>query len=239
MRIRECTMKKSLLAAAVIVLGGAANPASAELFTDPSAKSAAGKFRGSAYFGTSTVEYKNKDTAIKGDVDRTFLGISGAFGINDAVDAYASFALITKAETEDYPGDDTGTAIAFGIKGVLPIQGDVKLHGYAQYLMIDEDYGSAYFSTLSAEETLISLGVVAAKEVENITLYGGAELALSSDAEGTQNFTTGGTRKYDVERNDMLGVRAGARINAGQVDIDIGLALVHETNFTIGVSKSF
>ncbi|KPJ93029.1 MAG: hypothetical protein AMJ53_08230 [Gammaproteobacteria bacterium SG8_11] len=232
-------MKKSLFAAAVAVLIGVTfNPASAELFIDPSVKSAAGKVYGSAFFGTSEVDYDIENTSDNIEVERTFLGISGAYGINDTVDIYAGFALITKAEAEYYPDDDSGTAIAFGARGVFPLQSGIMLGGYAQYLLVDEDYGSIGNTSLSAEGSALSLGLVATKAIDNITLYGGAELIVMSDGEVKYN-NGFNTVKYDAEYDDVLGIRAGARIDAGAIDVNFGLAIMHETGFTIGISKGF
>jgi hypothetical protein len=228
------TIKNTLAAVTAIALGCAlAAPASAELFTDPIGKSAVGKITGTGFFGTSTVDYED-EFGNNADVDRTFLGVSGAYGVNSALDMFGSFALITEAESEDFPNDGDGNAIAFGVRGVLPFQGNAKLHGYAQYLIIDEDYGNFVGNKVRGEETSLSAGIVAAKQVDTITLYGEPELILTSS--GSAKI---GTTKYDADRDDTLGFRVGARFKAANtMDVNFGLALMHESGFMLSLSSS-
>jgi hypothetical protein len=120
------------------------------------------------------------------------------------------------------------------VRGVLPFQGSVKLHGYAQYLSIDEDYGKFAGYKVRAEETSLSAGIVAVKQVDTITLYGGPELILSSS--GSAKY---GTTKYDADRDDTLGFRVGARFKAaGTMDVNFSLALMHESGFMLSLSSS-
>jgi hypothetical protein len=235
--------KHMALAAAIVFWGGSFNSASAELLVNPAAKTSVGKTQVAGLFGTSSVTYSD-DFNDKGDIDRNFLGVSAAYGMSDGVDVFGALALITKAEVEDFPDDDSGTAFALGVRGILPMQADLKLHGYAQYLSIDEDYGSFVDGfgdtiSLSGKETSLSAGVVATKKVENITVYGGAEFIFMSDGKVTVTDSSLGTAKGDIERDDTLGFRAGAYFNAGEFDMSVGFAFAHETGFALGLSKEF
>lgn len=221
-------MNKHIASAALMIFGGTiCNPACAELLTNPVAKSPVGKVEVTALFSTSSVTYDLE--GVNGDVDRTFLGASGAYGLSDKLDIYGAFALITEAELENSSGD-SGTALAFGIRGTLPVKAQVKVQGYAQLLIIDEDYNN----TVSGKDTALSIGAVVVKKVDNVTLYGGPELVLYSDGK-----VSGGGGHADTERDDILGLRGGAVFDVGGLDVGLGLAIMHESGFTLSASKAF
>lgn len=232
-------LKKSTAMASLAALSFYVTPASAELFINPTNKSGLGKVEVSGFYGTSTVEYEAKG-GDKADVDRTFIGITGAYGISDKVDIYGSFANIIKAETEYVPDDDSGTGFAFGVRGVLPFSGDVSLSGYAQYFSVDEDYGKdRYGDSWSADGTELSVGVMASKQASNeLSVYGGMELILTSD--GDAGCDGRFCSRFDTERNDKIGFRLGAQYNTeGGVGINFSTAFAHETGFMLAVNKAF
>jgi hypothetical protein len=236
-------MKKNLVKCiAGIFAATLLNTAHAELFINPVSKSNTGAWEGSAHFGTSSVEYE--EDGVSGDIDRTFLGVTFAYGMNDSIDLYGTLSYTLEAEAEGFPDSDTGFILGAGIRGKIPSDMEVSLHGYAQLLLIDEDYGSetsfGSTSTLSGEETSIMLGVVASKALDNnIVVYGGLELNLMSDLDIEQKDDVFGDFSISADRDNFLGFRLGANFNPGNFLLNVNAALFHETGIFISGSKSF
>lgn len=261
--------KKLTTIASLTALGLYVAPASAELFINPSNNSGQGRVEASGFYGTSTIEFDpdakaGYDTS-KADLDRTFIGITGAYGISDTLDVYGTFANIMKAEAEDVNDDGSGTAYAIGLRGAIPFNGNIHLSGYVQYLSIEEDYGSergfvdvyipgvgTFFDVsgkLEYEGKLkeLSGGVVASMQASNeVTLYGGLELVAMSDAElkmkrsaTIQGVAVGDEITFDGERADKIGFRLGAQYNAEAAGFFLSTVFGHETGFMLGVNKTF
>lgn len=214
-----------LIAGGILMCG--INAANAELLVNPVTKNKMGATEGSAHFGSSSVDYERN--GVKGEVDRTFIGATLAYGMSNALDVYGTFSYTLEAQLENVPGDDTGYILGGGVRGKIPNKMGYNLHGYAQLLLIDEDYRSG--PTVSGEETSIMAGVVAAKAIDNnIVIYGGIELNILSDME---------ISNLSADRDDFLGFRLGANFNAGTFLVNINTALIHETGIFVSASQPF
>lgn len=224
-------MNKNLfkLVTSIILISGFSS-ASAELLVNPVSKSAIGAWEGSGYFGISSVEYEVGGSS--GDIDRNFLGATFAYGLNNSLDVYGSLAYTLKAELENSTTDGSGYMLGGGVRGKIPAKMDVALHGYAQLLFIDEDYGGS--PEVSGEETYLMAGVVASKALDNnIKLYGGLELNLYSDMD------IGAFGTVSAERDNFLGIRLGANFTTGSLLWNINTALIDETGLFISASSQF
>jgi hypothetical protein len=219
-------MNKTLIKLVVgISMIFAFNSAHAELLVNPVGKSKPGAWQGSGHFGISSVEYEVGNSS--GDIDRTFLGATFAYGMNNTIDIYGTLSFTLEAELENAPSDGDGFILGGGVRGQIPSDMGVALHGYAQLLFIDEDYGS----NIDGEETYLMAGIVAAKALDNnIKIYGGLELNLIGDLE---------INSVDADRDDFLGFRLGANFNAGNFLIDVNTALIHENGIFVSASKAF
>jgi len=199
--------------------------ANAELLVNPVSKSAMGAWEGSGYFGLSSVEYESGGSSA--DLDRTYLGATFAYGLNKSLDVYGSLAYTLKTEWENSSSDGSGYMLGGGIRANIPANMEVALHGYAQLLFIDEDYGTGP----DGEETYLVAGVVAAKSLDkNIKLYGGLELNLLSDLD---------IGSISAERDNFLGIRLGANFAAGSLLWNVATSLIDETGLFISASKQF
>lgn len=199
--------------------------AHAELFVNPVTKNKTGASEISAHFGSVSVDYEAGGSSA--DIDRTFIGATYAQGLNSSLDVFGTFSLTLESEFENSSSDGDGFIIGGGIRGGIPNDLDVDLHGYAQLLLIDEDYGG----NADGEEMAIMMGVAASKALDTkIRLYGALEFNLFSDME------VGNT---DVDRDDFFGIRLGANFNLGQYLLNANLALIHESGIFISGSKRF
>lgn len=202
----------------------AINSAHAELFVNPVTKNKAGAAEISGHFGSISAEYEAGGSF---DIDRTFIGATYAHGLDSSLDVYGTFSLILESEIEDRPGDGDGFILGGGARGGIPNDLGVNLHGYAQFLIIDEDYGGG----LDGEEMSIMAGVAVSKALDTkIKLYGGLEFNIWSDLD-----SNGG----DADRDDFFGLRLGANFNLGQYLLNANMALMHETGIFISASKRF
>ena len=236
-------MNKTLLKLAVgMFLVSGLNAANAELLVNPLSKAKMGGMEGSAHFGSSSVDYEQNGS--KGDVDRKFIGATIAYGMSNMMDVYGTLSYTLEAQAEGFPSDDTGFILGGGVRAKIPNNSGFDLHGYAQLLLIDEDYGSISFPggsvSLSGEETSIMAGVVASKALDNnITVYGGLELNLLSDLDIKQNDTFFGSASVSADRDDFLGFRLGVNFNAGTFLLNVNTALIHESGIFISASQPF
>jgi hypothetical protein len=226
MRLGANNMNKrlSILVTGIFIIAGI-NSAQAELFVNPVSKSKTGAWQGSGHFGLSSVEYEVGSSSP--DIDRTFLGATFAYGMNSSIDIYGTLSFTLESEVENAPSDGDGFMFGGGVRAQIPSNMGVALHGYAQLMFIDEDYGSG----VDGEETYLMAGVVAAKALDNnIKIYGGLELNLISDLE---------IGSIDADRDNFLGFRLGANFNVGSFLVDINTALIHENGLLISASKAF
>ncbi|WP_455222135.1 hypothetical protein [Kaarinaea lacus] len=224
-------MNKNLfkLVTGIILISGFSS-AYAELLVNPVSKSTIGAWEGSGHLGISSAEYEVGNSS--GDIDRTFFGATFAYGMNNSLDVYGTLSYTLKAELENSSTDGSGFILGGGVRVKIPVKMEVALHGYAQLLFIDEDYGGN--PEVSGEETSIMAGVVASKALDNnIKLYGGLELNLYSDMD------IGAFGTVSAERDDFLGFRLGANFTAGSLLWNVNTALVHENGLFISASKQF
>jgi hypothetical protein len=199
--------------------------AHAELFVNPVTKNKIGTSEISAHFGSISVDYEVGGSSF--DIDRTFLGATYAHGLNSSFDVFGTFSITLESEIENSPSDGDGFIIGGGIRGGIPNDLGVKLNGYGQLLLIDEDYGG----NADGEEMAIMVGMAASKALDSkIKLYGALEFNLFSDME------IGST---DVDRDDYFGFRLGANFDLGQFLLNANMALIHETGIFISGSQRF
>ena len=217
------TLIKMALCLFTMMLG--INSASAELFVNPVTKNKAGASQISAHFGSVSVDYEVGNSSA--DIDRTFIGASYVHGLDSSLDVYGTFSLTLESELENAPSDGDGFILGGGVRGSIPNDLDVNLHGYAQFLMIDEDYGSG----LDGEEMSIMLGAAVSKALDTkIKLYGALEFNMWSDLD---------TDFGDADRDDSFGIRLGANFALGEYLVNANMALMHESGIFISGSKRF
>lgn len=217
------TFLKIMLCFPAMMLG--LNSANAELFINPVTKNKAGASEISAHFGSVSVDYEIGSSSA--DIDRTFIGASYIHGLDSSLDVYGTFSLTLEAEVENAPSDGDGFILGGGARGSIPNDLGVDLHGYAQFLMITEDYGSG----ADGDEMSIMLGAAASKALDTkIRLYGALEFNLWSDLD---------TDFGDADRDDLFGIRLGANFTLGQYLINANMALMHESGIFISGSKRF
>ncbi|MGD8572223.1 MAG: hypothetical protein PVH98_07140, partial [Gammaproteobacteria bacterium] len=173
-----------------------ANSAFAELLVNPVSKTSMSGMELSGHFGASSVDY-DFDGGDR-EVDRTFLGFTAAYGASNSFDIYGTISYTLEAEFEGISGDDTGYILGGGIRGSVPNTMGFTLHGYAQLLLIDEEYGFGW----DGDEMSVMAGVVASAPLnQDVKIYGGMELNLLSDMD---------VEGFDGDRDDFLGFRFGA-----------------------------
>lgn len=217
-------MKKTAvkLVVSVIAVFGVCS-ANAELFINPVVKNSPGSSEISAHFGTSSVDYEYGGSS--SDIDRTFIGATYAQGLNSSIDVYGTFSLTLESELEFTTTDGDGFILGGGVRGLIPNDMGVSLHGYGQFLLIDEDYGTS----VDGEEMSIMLGLVASKALDSkIKIYGGAEFNLFSDMD---------IGNVDADRDDFLGARLGLNFDLGAYLLNANLSLIHETGLFISASR--
>lgn len=216
------TLYKMMFAAAI---GVVFNPAQAELFVNPIVKNKSGAGEGSIHFGASSVDYEAGGST--GDIDRTFIGATYAHGLNSSFDIYGTFSLTLESELEFSSSDGDGYILGGGVRAGIPNDLGVNINGYAQLLMIDEDYGNS----IDGDEMSIMFGAVASKALDSkIKIYGGLEFNLYSDMD---------IEGSDADRDDFLGVRLGVNFNFGNVLMNVNTSLMHETGIFVSASQPF
>jgi len=216
------TLFKSVLGV-VVALGF--STANAELFVNPITKSKTGAGETSVHFGTSSVDYDFGGGS--GDIDRDFIGATYAHGLNSSFDVYGTFSYTLKSKLENSTSDGSGFILGGGVRGGIPNDMGVSLHGYGQFLLIDEDYGNS----LDGQELAMMVGVVASKALDSkIKIYGGAEFNLYSDID---------IESVNGDRDDLFGFRIGANLNLGEFLLNANLSLAHEQGLFLSGSKSF
>jgi len=204
---------------------------SAELLASAASKAEEETFEVGVSFVDSTVTLKGSDSNIDNtDVDRQMIPVYAAYGLNDMMDAYAGVAMILKSEAEDVNGDGDGLAWGGGIRGNLPFGDEFTLRGYAQFLYISEEYDDG----LKGNGWFLDVGALAMYEAsDDLNIYGGLELAPTENFElKTSGQYSGGP--FDLERDDLLTIRLGAKFNMDTFFLRGEAAFAGEQSFTIG-----
>lgn len=224
-------MKKislTILSTAVLLAG---NSVYAELLIDPIGSAEDGTEVGAA-FTSSSIEY---DVNGDDEIDRTMLSAYAAFEAADEVDAFVAVAYSHKVEAEGINDDDAGIILAGGVRGVLPIDVDFDLRGYAQLAYIDETYLNKNGGEVTGNGLELSIGALAVKELDEFEAYGGIELVPFGNFE----LETSGNRtgSADLDRDSLFGLRLGARFDVDDFVIRGEVAFIGEQSFTVSISK--
>ncbi len=222
-------MKKIIMAVLSVTAMLFVNTAQAELMVNPTASAENGEMEGGVALSFSSISYEVPGD--NSDVDRKMLSAYGAMNVQDEIDIFGALGYTFQSELDGRNGDDTGFALAGGVRATLPIDGDFKVRGYGQLFYFDEDYGNS----LSGTGIELSLGVLAIKEIEELKIYGGVELVPFDDSELKGNLAT-----IDLERDNIFGLRVGANYQLNdQLLLRGELALISETTVTVGLSMPF
>ncbi len=234
--------------------------ASAELLIDPVGKSEVGKGEIGAFFGNSTVKYSITDIITREeatpDVKRQYVSAYYAYGLSENLNLFVTGGFIMKAKIDDDDGatsGDSGFVFGGGARGNidLDLAPGVDVSWYAQFLIINEDYGKFkdYSETWSFEGSIkeFSIGAVLAKTLkEGITIYGGPEFVFYKDGDLDWSVTyegfgadlaKKGTESF--ERDKSFGLRLGGKKEISGMTFSVNAALMNESSFSIGVNMPF
>jgi hypothetical protein len=198
-------------------------------------------------------------------IDRRCVGLYAALGLADRVDVFLAASSITETENpEDYSaaysmGGGDGFAWQLGLRGELARQGAFSAHAYGLFNHISEDYGDYYFGyssgpgwssfrtsrMRSAESPNVGqtegtfqewiLGILAAFDISDVSLYGGLEAIVDEKSE----LDIAGVRQVDIERSDTAVGTLGVQFSAEPVWLRLEASLGGESGVTVGVGASF
>lgn len=221
------TVKKIIgLSLAASLCSGAAQ---ALVLTNPATIAPASTTEFGLYLGQSSTEYDLVKEDDSGDIKRSFFTGYAAYGINDKISVFGGVSYGFSVE------EGTGTYIGLGFKGGL---GDwisnLDLNWYTQFAVYDEDLGESGDSGITAENSFgeLTLGVVAVKTINpDLNIYGGIEVVASSSGETVAKKEFLDDYKSDMERSNVVGLRAGIDYKGMQAHI----GLIDESSFMVGV----
>lgn len=235
---KEVDMMKRLLGMSMlrmrtiaVVVSGLAGSTTAlsQMIAAPVAPGDAG-FWG-AYLSLNEVDYEIENNG-NVEVDRKILGVDFSNPLNSKVAFFGHGGLIFDAETD--PGDaDDGKGLIFGggLRASLYKTQGIEFFGYGFF-----DYSYERLEVGSLKETikmmeLIGGGTATFRGLDNVVPYAGLELVPFSDGEGEVDTANG--IEFDIERDDLLGLKLGALVDLKGFFIRPELALMHEQTFTI------
>lgn len=221
------TVKKIIaLSMAASLYTGAAQ---ALLLTNPAAVAPAGGTEYGLYLGQSSTEYDLVKEDESGDIQRTSFSGYAAYGINDKISVFGGASYDFSVE------DGTGTHFGLGLKGGLGnLISDLDLNWYTQFAIYDEDLGESGDTGITTENSLgeLTLGVVAIKTINpDLNIYGGIEIVASSSGETIAKKEFLDDYKSDMERSNVVGLRAGLDYKGMQAHI----GLLSESSFLVGI----
>jgi hypothetical protein len=214
----------------------------AQFIADTSRGVAEGAWEAGAAVGLTEVEYDNNDLDDP-EVQRTWIGVHGAYGISDRVNAYGVVGLIVKAEPDDWDDSGSGFLLAAGARGTVAELERGAINVYGQLTYLTEDYGEDEVENVKTEGegsiTELAAGATATYEVNDAwTVYGGLELTPFSDGE-IEVSQQGGSRDFDIERDSMFALRGGARMRLERFWLRGEIGLLGETAFLFGGGMDF
>ena len=218
-------MKKAILLAFFSL--SLTTTAQAELLVNPASSAGKNNPQFSAFFKNSSVKMDVENVG-SGDVDRTIIGASAAYGITDNADAYFAFGLANDVDYEDL-GDGDGTQFGFGIRGKLPLENQLTLKGYAQFTSYKEETTENGVD-IEGSGNDIRGGIVAASDRGDFVIYGGIDMILSESFE----IEAGGV-SADVEHDSSFGFLVGGELS-GSMPLHFQAMFGHETGFLISAS---
>lgn len=217
-------MKRAIATLFALALSAGAN---AELMFDPLGQAETGRGELGGFFGTSRIEY---EAGNKFDLDRTYIGEYGAYGVSNNVDVIGLLALITESEVEDADAGD-GYHLGAGVRTRFPLNADLDLVGYGQFRLINEDgeFGNQAFE-LDGHELLAGAGVAMALN-PTIEAFAAGELVLLEDVD---------IETTSIDHDGKFGGRLGLRADLGDGYALSGqLAILNESSLQIGILRRF
>lgn len=168
------------------------------------------------------------------DIERKILGLGVSFPLGS--NAYGDFGLglITETEAENRDEEGSGYQLLFGAKGMVHRSGNIGVNVNGSFSLLSESIKDGNVKD-ELEITELRLGsTVNAFVSSKIIPYAGLELTLLSD--GTwKTKTPVSTSKFDFERDDILGLRLGAKFLLGQAALKAEALLLGERTLTFGI----
>jgi hypothetical protein len=184
----------------------------------------------------------------EGDIERSFLFGSLAYGINDVVDIVVGSAFTFEAEAEGSNNDDTGYMIGGGIRAQVWQKQASAIHAYGQVSYIDEGYGeepetrTAPAFDMSASGIEILLGALYVHSGDGFKFYGGVELAPYSDLDLDLDVHYRYADDYHFgghERADIFSAKLGAQVDVGSALLQADATFIGEETFRVSVVMPF
>ena len=225
-------MKRYTWLLLVVLTGGVCH---AQFVVDTSLNLAKGGYEAGVAFGLTEVEYDSKDLDDP-EVQRTWLGAYGAYGLNDRVDAYAAAGLIVKSEPQkNWDDSGSGFLMIVGARGLVARMEKADINAYGQLTYLTEDYGEnneqGAKTEADASITEVAAGVTAIYAVNPTwSVYGGLEVTPFSDGE-VEASNRHGSQDFDIERDSAFALRGGARVQLERFWLRGEVGLLGETTF--------
>ena len=195
--------------------------ANAQLLVEPFSEAGKGRSEISALLSFGEVDY---DSGL-GSIERSIIGVSGAYGIHTHLDLYGELGFIARSELEKSPDDDVGILLGTGVRGVFYRERQYSIIGRGGIRYIAEEYG------LGTEGDIldVELGATGIYDVnENIGLYAGVEVFPVS--EGEIDSLAG---EFDFGRDDIVGFRLGGNWRLNQFSLNAEFGIISETSFIL------
>ena len=205
---------------------GMSSTSYAELFTNPVKQLPQGEFSLSGFFSpSSTITY---DFGADVDIDRSYLGLSGTYGLFRQLDVYLSMVPVLDIDNGDFDGQ--GFTIGFGSRYEFNLSG-LDFHGYTQIHTINEEYEFAESGDPASDigGFELSSGLMSSIKLNQITAYAGPELVVLSDFEVDAS-------GQDFERASGFILRGGMNYEINRkMSFFADAAIFNEKTLTLGV----
>jgi hypothetical protein len=221
--------------------------AGAQLFFDPVGTLEQGRTELGGTIGFSDVEYEvdGNEAGSDGDVERTWIAAHGGVGLNEGIDVLLAVAGILEAEPDDFGNDGDGFALAGGLRGEVWAQDRSAVRLYGQLSFIAEDYGKSNKGPVSTdgelELTELTIGALYVHSLdEGVSFFAGIEAVPFSDGEleaEIKNPALTLSQDLDAERDNLFGVRLGARVDLATLALQADAAIAHEETFRFSVVR--
>ena len=235
------TVTAGLLAAALWVA-----PAEGQLMFEAAGKAGAGTIEVGIAGGMSTVEYDVDDLG-DNEIERSAVAVNAAYGLTPMIDLCGALAYLVDVEPEGWHDSGDGLAIAGGLRACVMERDPLAVYAYGQILYLTEDFGEGWIEDggfavrVDGENTLMELTIGALCTyplMDAVTVYAGAEVVAMS--EGEVELDAGAmSADYDHERNDVLGVKLGARYDLQSYWLRAELGLINEETILLGAGMVF
>ncbi len=212
-------IKNSLIA--LVLCLAFATQSQAQLLVEPFGEAGVGRLEASAVLSFGEIEY---DSGVD-SIERTIVGVTGAYGIHSHMDLYGELGFIAKAELENSNDDDMGVLLGTGLRGVLYREGRFSFIGRGGLRFISEEYGN----DTDGEIIDVDLGVTGRYNLnETVDLYGGVDFIPLSEGEiGTS------AGDFDFERDNAVGFRVGGNFQLDRFTLNAELGRASEEGFIV------